>query len=218
MKLRLPMAVAILSGAITLITFFIPTEPLPGVDLRVLFVEWASTLAAVALLIGILNLAAVHLRKVGAGSPGWFYSAFLLLALIIVLGAGMLGLLRSAPGLERLGEAGQSTTRFAFVYIQTPMEAALAALLAVILLVAGARLIRVKRNWAAVLFVLTALILILGLAPINLPVLNGLPAVRNWVMEVPAAGGARGILLGIALGVVTTGLRVIIGAEHPYGE
>jgi len=29
--------------------------------------------------------------------------------------------------------------------------------------------------------------------------------------------GARGILLGIGLGVVSTGLRILIGADRPFG-
>jgi len=32
-----------------------------------------------------------------------------------------------------------------------------------------------------------------------------------------AAGGARGILLGVALGTLTTGLRILFGADRPYG-
>jgi hypothetical protein len=30
-------------------------------------------------------------------------------------------------------------------------------------------------------------------------------------------GGARGLLLGIALGALLTGLRVIFGVDRPYG-
>jgi hypothetical protein len=30
--------------------------------------------------------------------------------------------------------------------------------------------------------------------------------------------GARGILLGVALGTVATGLRVLLGIDRPYSE
>jgi hypothetical protein len=33
--------------------------------------------------------------------------------------------------------------------------------------------------------------------------------------SLPVAG-ARGILLGVALGSLTTGLRILIGADRPY--
>jgi hypothetical protein len=31
-------------------------------------------------------------------------------------------------------------------------------------------------------------------------------------------GGTRGLLLGIALGTVLTGLRVLFGVDRPYGD
>jgi hypothetical protein len=30
-------------------------------------------------------------------------------------------------------------------------------------------------------------------------------------------GGARGILIGVSLGILTTGLRVLFGTDRPYG-
>ncbi|MBI3242211.1 MAG: hypothetical protein HYZ49_07960 [Chloroflexi bacterium] len=215
MKLRLPVAVAVLAGLATLALYFIPPVTLPGnVDLRLLLVEWAATLGAVALLLGVLNLAFVHLRKISLFSSGWAYSIFLLLALVIMLGLGLLAILTPDP----FASAAREGTRFAFLYIQTPVEASLAALLVVVMVLAGARLIYKRRNGPAVLFIIVTLILIAGLAPINLPGFDGLAALRDWVTQVPAVGGARGILLGIALGTVATGLRVILGADHPYGE
>jgi hypothetical protein len=33
-----------------------------------------------------------------------------------------------------------------------------------------------------------------------------------------AGGGARGLLIGIALGTLLTGLRVLFGVDRPYGD
>jgi len=41
---------------------------------------------------------------------------------------------------------------------------------------------------------------------------------RNWLVQVVASGGARGILLGVALGSIVTGLRVLLAVDRPYGE
>jgi hypothetical protein len=41
---------------------------------------------------------------------------------------------------------------------------------------------------------------------------------RNWVMNVPVLAGARGILLGIALGTIVTGARILVGIERPYSD
>jgi len=69
-----------------------------------------------------------------------------------------------------------------------------------------------------VIFILTAFLILLGTAPLygfgDIPLLNGL---RRWIAQVPAMAGARGILIGVALGTIATGLRVLIGADRPYG-
>jgi hypothetical protein len=41
--------------------------------------------------------------------------------------------------------------------------------------------------------------------------------IRPWVTQIWALGGARGILIGVALGTITTGLRVLFGVDRPYG-
>jgi hypothetical protein len=35
-------------------------------------------------------------------------------------------------------------------------------------------------------------------------------------VQVPTVAGARGIILGIALGAAATGLRVLLGFDQPY--
>ena len=202
------MGIAVLSGITTLILYFVNLQL--GLDVRALLVEWVSILAAMALLLGVINLVAVHLRKVGTQAKGWMYSLILFVSFLVVLS---LGIVKLAVPANPIGRDG---VNFAFNYIQAPVEAALAALLGVVLIVAGARLIYRRRNWGAVFFVLIAAMLLVGVAPLNnLSFMQGL---SQWIMQVPAAGGARGILLGIALGVLTTGLRVIMGADRPYGE
>jgi prolyl-tRNA editing enzyme YbaK/EbsC (Cys-tRNA(Pro) deacylase) len=36
-------------------------------------------------------------------------------------------------------------------------------------------------------------------------------------LEMFSSGGARGLLIGIALGTLLTGLRVLFGVDRPYG-
>jgi uncharacterized membrane protein len=51
----------------------------------------------------------------------------------------------------------------------------------------------------------------LGLLPI-------LPELKEWILDVPAMAGVRGILLGVALGAVLTGVRLLLGVERPYSD
>jgi hypothetical protein len=99
------------------------------------------------------------------------------------------------------------------------VEASLMALLAVTLTYASIRLLRRRLNLLSVIFLITALLVLLGTAP--LPLLGNLPFVSDWLRpfltQVMAASGARGILLGVALGTLTTGLRILLGSDRPYG-
>ena len=216
MKMRLPMLIAISVGAVTLIAYFVPLGPLAIV--KSLLIDWAATLSAMALLLGILNLILVHIEKFASFKSGWVYSIVLLLAFIFALGMGLfpplIDLTRQTGAQFNAAQTMRDMARFMFVYIQTPIETSLTAVLAIVMILAGARLIRKRRNLSAALFILVSLVLILGLAPLA-PMLGD---VREWIVQVPALAGARGILLGIALGAITTGVRIIIGVDRPYGE
>jgi nitrate reductase NapE component len=84
------------------------------------------------------------------------------------------------------------------------------------MVLAGARLIRTRRHWSAFLFIGVSLFILISLAPISgLSFLTGL---REVFFQPLAVGAARGIVLGVALGAIATGLRVIIGVDRPYGD
>jgi hypothetical protein len=107
---------------------------------------------------------------------------------------------------------------FLFNTFQLPVETSLMALLAVTLAVAGIRLLRRHLNLLSIIFLATGLVVLIGTAP--LPFLGMIPfsdSLRSLIAQVFAAGGARGILLGVALGTLTTGLRILFGADRPYG-
>jgi hypothetical protein len=100
------------------------------------------------------------------------------------------------------------------------------AVLAVTLVYASIRLLRERTDVKSIVFIVTALLVLSG--AISLPVLLGIPLPRigsediltfisKGISQVLAVGGARGLLIGIALGVLTTGLRVLLGADRPYG-
>lgn len=207
MKIRLSSpisaAIAIITGLVVLLGYFINQDTL--VNLRGTFFRWAVILAAVSLLVGLVNLASVHVRKISTGQPGGVYSAVLILALVLtILVAGYFG--PTAPW-----------SLWIFNNIQLPVETSLMALLAVILAYASARLLNRRLTVFSLVFTATVLIVLVGTAALpglDLPIL---PEVRAWIAQVPASGGARGILLGVALGTVATGLRVLIGADRPYG-
>ncbi len=201
-------AVAAGAGLLVLLGYFVDTQVILG--LRLLLMQWAVLLAAAALLIGLINLLAVHYRKVSLQEPGWPYSALLILTFLVTLVLGLF----FGPDFQ--------VVLLLFNYVQLPVEASLMALLSVSLLVAGVRLVARRRDVFSLLFVGTALIVLLGTAPWlaagDSAVAEGFGAVRAWVTQIWAAGGARGILIGVALGATATGLRVLLAVDRPYGD
>ena len=201
-------AIAIGVGLVTLYFYFFPT---PGNQVfRAVLLKWAITLAAVALLVGVFNLLSVHAKKISEGNGQWFYSTILILSLLTTFALVLI-----------LGPNGR-WARLIFTGIQVPIETSLMALLAFSLAYASARLLRRKPSSLSILFVITVLLVLLGTGPFateQMPVFGPLLRdMRAWIAQVPAAAGARGILLGVALGTLATGLRILVGADRPYGS
>jgi hypothetical protein len=74
------------------------------------------------------------------------------------------------------------------------------------------------RSFETGLLVVFAMIVLLGQVPAGFQLWEDFPLVKEWVLRVPVLAGARGILLGVALGIIATGLRVLLGADRPYAD
>jgi hypothetical protein len=194
--------IAIATGTLILLGYFF--EAFAGI--QTLLLSWAFILAGVAALVGIFNLISVHTDKIRRGEKGSVYSALLLIGLVGTLLFGMI-LTPQHPVMQVLLNG-----------VILPVEAALMALLAVSLLYAAIRLLRRRPDMMGIVFLLTAVILFLGSATLpfgDMPVFGTL--IHPWVTQIWALGGARGILIGVALGTLSTGLRVLFGVDRPYG-
>jgi hypothetical protein len=198
-------AIAIASGIMVLLGYFFTIPAL--VNVRIELVDWAVILAAFAIFVGLVNLLAVHGNKVRRKEKGGFYSVILVICLFVTLILG-LALRPEHPVMAAL-----------FTSVQRPVEASLMAVLVVTLTYASIRLLRRRLNVVGIVFIITALLVLLGTAPLpfigDLPIMSDL--VRPFISQVLAVGGARGILIGVALGTLTIGLRILFGAERPYG-
>jgi len=197
-------SIAIVSGVVVLLGYFIDLPWLR--DLRLLLVDWAVILAAVALLVGVLNLIRVHWKRFRASQKGSANSLVLIISILVTL------LIIGAWG-------GPTTTGSMWIYnyILVPIEASLLALLAVVLIYAFARMFNRKITIPVLVFAGVVLFVLVGAFTypgLNIPLLVEL---RAWLTQVWALAGMRGILLGVALGTIATGLRILLGSDRPYG-
>ncbi len=197
-------AIAIAVGILVLLGYFFPAPLL--VNLRRVLVQWAVILSGIAVFIGIFNLFIVHIGKLRSREKNRGYSLVLVLSLFLTFALGIL-LGTDHPILKGL-----------FDGIILPAEKSLMALLAVTLLYAAVRLLRQRRDLMSIVFLATALILFLGSAPMpffEIPMMRDV--VRPMIVNFLAVGGARGILIGVGLGTLLTGLRILFGVDRPYG-
>jgi hypothetical protein len=118
-----------------------------------------------------------------------------------------------------LGYGGPTSKsgQFIFDFILQPLEATFFALLAIFIATAAFRAFRV-RDLETFFFVLFAVIVLLGQVPVAIYIWPELPIIKDWIIDVPTLAGIRGILLGVALGTIATGLRVLIGTDRPYTD
>jgi hypothetical protein len=114
---------------------------------------------------------------------------------------------------------GADNPQFQYVVtgIQVPIEASLMAVILFSLIFAAIRLFQKKNNLMGTIFLISMFVFLvmsssfLGIAQ-NIP---GLGAVISAIQTLPVAG-ARGILLGISLGGIAAGIRILLGSERPY--
>jgi hypothetical protein len=203
MKAPISMAVAAATILLILLGYFFPIEPL--YTLRVTLLRWAVILAGFALVVGVLNLLNVHINRLRQNEAGSFNSLTLLVSLLATI------------ALVGFFTPSHAVSVWIMNNVQLPLEASLTALLAVILLYAGIRLLRRRLTPLSIIFIVTAVVVLLGTAPLiligDIELISGM---RNYLVQVLSVGGARGILIGVALGTLATGVRVLIGSDRPY--
>ena len=207
LKRVLPTVVAGVVGIFVLLSLFTPNALLSTIGIYL--IDTGVIIAAFALILGVINVLRVHGRKISKAEPGRLYSFVLLAAMFIVLAVG----LPAIPG--RPSGPSQPAVQWIFENIQAPIQASLSGLLVFFIVTAAYRLLRARNLESAVMLVVAVVVLLGQVTLGSLPVL---PELKDWILDVPAMAGVRGIMLGVALGVVLTGVRLLLGAEHPYSD
>jgi len=195
-----------------------PLEPL-----REEFAHFFNILAAFAFVLGGASLLRIHYRKIRRQDRYWGYSVVCITSFTVTLVIGLLKI-GSPAGIGGSPLATGSLFAWIFDYVFTPLDATLFSLLAFYVASAAFRAFRVRSIEATVMLV-AAFLLLLGrtflgnLLTAWLPrrfEAFELPNVVHWIMYVPLTAGSRAIMIGVALGVVATCLKIILGIDRPY--
>lgn len=203
--MRAPLAtgIAIAAGLIVLAGYFVNLPTLQIVRLQLL--NWSMLLAAVAALVAIINLVKVHFRKALKGGTGRFFSFIVLIAFLATFGFGF-AFGAADPRLQRV-----------VTNIQIPIETSLLGVVSISLAYALFRFVRERSGWQNMVFMISVVFFLLAnswflVAGQSVPVLG---EIISAVQKIPLAG-SRGMLIGIALGSLVAGLRILTGIDRPY--
>jgi hypothetical protein len=212
-KRRVPIILTAIVGVTYVVQFFVPHYPFSG--LQNLFTDWVSIIAAFAIWLGALNLMKVSGDRVYKKEKGWPFSAVIILGFFVTIIVGF-----AFSGGTRFQDPG---TPFDWLYqnVYNPLSSTMFAMLAFYVASASYRAFR-ARNREATLLLLAGFLVMLGRVPIGdtltrfLPEGHRLSDLADWIMNVPNKAGQRAIMIGIALGTVSTSLRLILGIERSH--
>jgi len=202
MKNEVPIAIAFITGMLMVISLFVP-HPIISRPASVVR-QWAIIITAFAYVLGVANIARISLHTVRRRQRDWQYKAALVIALVLMASAGIIF------GIESGG-----VFDWAYLNMYVPMQATMFSLLAFYIASAAYRAFRARSPEATFLLV-TAAIVMLGRVPIGEKIWSGFPDLTEWIMEVPNMAAKRGIMIGAALGAISTGLKMILGLERSY--
>lgn len=228
MKRTFPLIITFLGGVVLIIAYFIPVTQGWGEGAAVFF----DVLAAIAFILGGGNLLKNHLKKVSDRVAGWGYSVICLVAFLVTLtvGLGKIGVNPNIqfPNYAWSGVYDQVGSPFWWLYEYgfKPLTATMFAILAFYVASAAFRAFRAK-NFEAILLLGTAFIILLGRTYAGVVLTGFIPddsafsglKLENftvYIMQVFNTAGNRAIMIGIALGVASTSLKVLLGVDRSY--
>lgn len=226
MKRTVPLVITFLGGFILLISYFIPYTQSWGENVSVMF----DILAAIAFVLGGGNLLKMHLKNVSNRSKGWGFSAVTIIAFAITLYVGLFKV--GAPAAEKFPalkwsaavDAEGGAFWFIYEYIMRSLTATMFSMLAFYVASAAFRAFRAK-NLEALLLLLTAFVILLGRTYAGTFLTGWMPdwmsflkteTLTLWIMSVFNTAGSRAIMIGIALGLVSTSLKVMLAVDRSY--
>jgi hypothetical protein len=211
MKRELPLMLTAVIGLFMILSFFVPHHLVstPADYLQ----QCAVIVVAFGYVLGGANALRVNLEGIARRQADWPYKVVLVASLVFTV---IIGLKEG-----RHWEDTNTVSMFLYNQVYSSMQATMFALLAFFIASAAFRAFRIRTLEAGLLAV-AALIVMLGRVPVGNELTAWLPEplrfgpLQEWIMNVPQNAAKRAILIGAAMGVMATGLRVILGIERAY--
>lgn len=219
MKRKIPVIITFTVGTVLILSVFFPPVETWGEDFSIFF----DIIAVFAFFLGGGNLMRIHGKKVLQRKEDWGFSLVTVVGFLLMLFAGVFKIWNPV-GIAGDVAAPGSLFQMMYNWIFNPLGATMYALLAFFVASASYRAFRAKNVDATILLV-ASFIILLGRTPLGVYVtgwipdwfsIMQIPNLAIWIMTSPNLAGQRAIMIGIALGVVSMSLRLILGVERTY--
>ncbi|RLF89360.1 hypothetical protein DRN46_05735 [Thermococci archaeon] len=210
MKRTLPLAILFITGMWMIFSFYIKGEAgfFKYLDQGAEWLkDWVMIMGAFAIGIGVINVSRIHIHNILRKRPGWYNSVFLFIAMFVFIIVGFYewwkeGTVTGGPIFQGL-----------YNYIIVPLSATMFSMLAFYIASAAYRAFRARTMEAVVLLVAATLVM-LGRVPLGEKIWADFPLLTDWIMAVPNKAGMRGILIAATIGVLSLGIRTLMGRER----
>ncbi|MDI6807950.1 MAG: hypothetical protein QME66_03065 [Candidatus Eisenbacteria bacterium] len=208
MRKEIPLFITALFGGFMVLEFFVP-HPMAR-DFGQTLQQWTIIITAFSYVLGAANIVRINGNRVFRKQKDWGYAIPLLIgfAVMTFFGVGF-----------GVGEGTVFDGIFNGVYV--PMQATMFSLLAFFIASAAFRAFRI-RSFEASLLAVAAVLVMIGRVPVGgwlggILGSAGAPSeISDWIMNVPNLAAKRAIMIGAALGAISTGLKIILGIERNY--
>jgi len=172
---------------------------------RTMLIHWASLVAAVLLFIAIIDFVIARIRGIKDHTGSFIYNLISLLIFLIVFFYGF------------SNQAGASSVQSTVFMIQSSVESVMTGLICLVMIYGIYRVARSQRSLLKSYFLFSTiffLVLYSGFFSfLKLPAF--LSKIIDFIRILPV-GGLYGLLIGIAIGALVTGIRVLFFGDHPY--